>query len=112
MNEGSVIRFALQQNDGKLVQRPALIVKKIPPYNDYLICGISKSTGLAVKGLDLIITENDSDFNTWGLNYPGLIRCGWLYTVSSKYIEGTLGNVSHESYKTILSNLTAFLSRS
>lgn len=111
MEEGDVIRFALQQNDGKYVKRPAVILKKILPYNDCVICGISKSIGLEVKGLDMVILQNDSDFKTWGLNYPGVIRTGFLFTISTKYIEGSLGNISLTTLRTLRNNLAVYISK-
>ena len=111
MQEGNVIRFALQQNDGKYVKRPAVVVKKLPQYNDFLICGISKNLGLEIKGFDIVIAQSDSDFKTWGLDYPGVIRTGFLFTVSTKYIEGTLGNISPETHRKLLNNLALFFSK-
>ena len=110
MQEGNVIRFALQQHDGRIVRRPAVLLKKNPPFNDWLICGISKSTGLEVKGLDVLITQNDADFKTWGLDFPGIIRTGFLTTISIKYIEGALGHIHPETHNKILNNIVKFLS--
>lgn len=110
MQEGNIIRIALQQNDGKFVKRPAVLLKKILPFNDWLVCGISKSTGLEVKDLDVLIAQSDFNFKTWGLDYPGVIRVGFLTTISVKYIEGTLGYISAETHKKILNNIVRFLS--
>lgn len=109
MQEGDVIRFALQQDNGKYVVRPAIALKKILPHNDWLLCGISKSVRLEVKGLDEVIGTEHPDFNSWGLDYPGVIRTGFLFTISSKYIEGTLGNISPKTHKKLLKNLSAYI---
>ncbi len=109
MKEGNVIRFALQQNDGRFVPRPAVVLKVLSPYNDCIVCGISKSMGLEIKGLDFVISEGDHDFKTWGLNYAGVIRAGFLFTVSTKYIEGSLGSLSKETHRQLLENLSIFL---
>jgi mRNA interferase MazF len=109
MQEGDVIRYALHQQDEEIVKRPALIIKKIPPYNDFLICGISSSIGLAVKGFDVVVTEKDLDFATWGLKFPGVIRIGFLFTVPSKLIEGSIGNITKETHRALLNNLSNFL---
>ena len=109
IEEGNVIRFVLQQNDGKLVARPAVVLKRMKPYNDCIVCGISKSIGLEIKGLDFVITEKETDFKTWGLYYPGVIREGFLFTISIKYIEGSIGFVGKETHRKLLKNLTDYL---
>jgi hypothetical protein len=111
MKDGDVIRFALQQHDGKYLKRPAVIIKKLPQHNDFIICGISKSIGLALKEFDIVLSRDNPDFKTWGLDYPGVIRIGFLFTISGRYIEGALGKISADTHGRILKNLSALLAR-
>lgn len=64
MNAGSIIKVAFVQADKKIIFRPAVILKIFKPYNDFLVCGISKSIGLEVKGFDMVINQNHTDFKT------------------------------------------------
>lgn len=106
MTPGSIVKVALQQNDGRLIFRPALVLFTVPPYDDIVVCGISKSIDLEVNGFDLVIDESHSDFQVSGLKYAGLIRLGFLTTLSLDRIEGRLGYVSAD----VLSRLQKRLS--
>jgi len=57
---GDIVLIEMPQADGKSKKRPALILCKIPPYNDYLICGISSQLRNKVDKLD---------FNSWPKAY-------------------------------------------
>ncbi len=39
--EGSICLISIPQADGKQKIRPVLLLKQFPPFNDYLVCGIS-----------------------------------------------------------------------
>ena len=57
MEEGSVVRVSLIESDNKTRSRPALLLKKVPPHNDWLLCVISGKLHNEVKGLDVIIDK-------------------------------------------------------
>lgn len=44
MKEGEVILTPVPQADGKVKNRPALILREMPRYKDFLVCGISTQT--------------------------------------------------------------------
>ncbi len=109
MEEGSVIKVAFTQADGQIKHRPAIAIKSLPPYNDWLACAISKSIDLEVKGFDLVLNENHPDYKESGLTYPGLIRLGVLSTVPENLIEGTIGKVSKETVAKLIVQLVDHL---
>ena len=41
MKEGDIALVELIQSDGSSKLRPVLLLKILPKYNDYLVCGIS-----------------------------------------------------------------------
>ena len=41
MNEGDVVLTVLPQADGRLKNRPAAALRKMPPFDDWLVCGIT-----------------------------------------------------------------------
>ena len=41
MKPGDVVLARLQESDGKLQTRPALVLACMPPYGDHLLAGIS-----------------------------------------------------------------------
>ncbi len=49
MNEGDVILALIPQADGVEKNRPALILREMPPFGDMLVCGIS--TQIHCRGL-------------------------------------------------------------
>ena len=109
MKEGSVIKVAFPQGDGKIKFRPAILLAKLPPFNDWIVCGISSKINQEVKGLDIVINNNHSDFKLWGLPYPGIIRAGFIVTIPENIINGVIGNISDETTKILLKNLSEYL---
>lgn len=41
MQESNIVLIDLPQADGGLKVRPALILKRLPKYHDFLVCGIT-----------------------------------------------------------------------
>lgn len=109
MEEGSVVRISLPQSDGKLRSRPALLLKKVAPFNDWLLCSISSKFHNEVKGLDIIIDSSHPDFSSSHLKFPGLIRIANLFTIPENRIEGKIGFISNETYRLILKRLSQFI---
>lgn len=66
MKEGDIVKAALQQSDGSYKLRPALILKKMPPYDDFLLCGISSQLKTFVERFDEKILESHLDYSTSG----------------------------------------------
>jgi mRNA interferase MazF len=62
VNEGGIILIPLPQADGKIKNRPAVILREMPSYGDFLVCGVSTQLRQRVEGFDELITTNDQDF--------------------------------------------------
>lgn len=41
MKEADVVLTPVPQADGAIKNRPAVILREMPPYKDFLICGVS-----------------------------------------------------------------------
>ena len=41
MNEGDIALAPLAQADGQIKNRPVVMLRRLPPFGDFLICGIS-----------------------------------------------------------------------
>lgn len=63
MKEAEIVIAVFPQADGTLKRRPALILREMPPFKDFLICGISTQLRQEVKDFDEIISANDEDFD-------------------------------------------------
>jgi mRNA interferase MazF len=77
MSPGNTILARLQQSDGQIKSRPALVLTRMPPYNDLLICGISSQIKQKVEGFDEVILVSDADFPQSGLKVTSLFALGW-----------------------------------
>lgn len=109
MKETDVVLALLPQSDGALKRRPALILREMPPFRDFLLCGISTQLHQQVKKFDEIISPNDNDFSASGLVAESLIRLGFLIVMSRKDIIGSIGSISKERHQRLLKNLSDYL---
>jgi mRNA interferase MazF len=79
MKEGDVVLAALPQADGKSKLRPVLLLRQLlPPYNDFLVCGISTQIHQQIKDFDELISEKDNDFKDSGIIKESVIRLSFL----------------------------------
>ena len=62
MKEGDVVLTPLPQADGQVKNRPAIILRAMPPYGDFLVCGVSTQLHHEVAGFDDRIRPSDADF--------------------------------------------------
>ena len=109
MKEGEIVLASLRQADGKVKPRPVLLLKQMPKYNDFLVCGISSQLGQFVDGLDLIVSEKETDFNESGLMVSSVIRISFLSVITEKSIAGTIGKINETKHKRLLKNLSEYL---
>lgn len=109
MKQGNVILTPVPQSDGKLKNRPAVILREMPSYGDLLVCGISTQLHQHVKGFDEIISPVNEDFKSSGLLSESLIRLGFLSVLPCSRILGSIGTISSERHKRLLKNLSDYL---
>jgi len=109
MKEGDVLLASLAQGDGTFKDRPALFLKRMPPFQDFLVCGISSQIQQAVPELDETIMPTDVDFRTSGLKAASLIRLGYLAVLPRSAVKGRIGSVSGARRNRLLTRLSEFL---
>ena len=63
MKEGDVILTPVPQADGTIKTRPAVILREMPPYKDFLVCGVSTQLHQQVKDFDEVISPSDPDLS-------------------------------------------------
>lgn len=92
---------------GKL--RPVLALRKLPKFNDFLVCAITTQLHQIVENFDIIISENDEHFLHSGLQKTSLIRLGTL----SRLLRGEdltiIGFLHPNVHKQLLHNLSNYL---
>ncbi|WP_124975618.1 type II toxin-antitoxin system PemK/MazF family toxin [Aphanothece sacrum] len=104
-------RYTPQAVSGESVNknRPAIILREMPPYKYLLVCGISTQLHQQVPDFDEIISPSDTDFITSGLRAESLIRLGFLAVLPRRNIIGSIGSISPERHQRLLKTLGDYL---
>lgn len=111
MQESDVVLAPIPQADGRIKNRPALILREMPPHGDFLVCGISTQLHHALPGFDEIISPNDSDFASSGLVAASLVRLSFLAVLPRKNIAGVIGSIAKDRHRSLLEALSNHLIR-
>ena len=109
MKEGDVVLTPLPQVDGQIKNRPAIILREMPPYGDFLVCGVSTQLHQQVAGFDDPVRPGDADFVTSGLKAPSLIRLGFLAVLPPSSLLGVIGSIEKPRHMRLLERLSNHL---
>jgi len=109
MTEGDIVLTPIQQADGRVKNRPVIVLREMPLYRDLLVCGISMQLKQYIKDFDEIISPPDDDFQSSGLLSKSVIRLGFLAVLPRKSIAGSIGSISGKRHKRLLRNLSNYL---
>ena len=63
MKEGNIVLTPIPQSNQEIKNRPALILRIMPRYQDFLICGISSQLKQYIRDFDEIILGDDDDLS-------------------------------------------------
>jgi len=111
VNEGQVILIAMPQSDDRDKRRPALILRRMPEFNDLLVCGISSRLSRAVPDFDLVLSSGSDDYARSGLVADSVIRLGYLTVIPASKASGAIGSVSRSTHQMLIEKLCAYLKR-
>ena len=109
MKEGDVIIVPMPQADGAVKNRPAVVLREMPPFRDVLVCGVSTQMHQAAKDFDEVISPSDADFGASGLKDESLIRLGFLVVAPRSKVVGSIGSIASERHKRLLQTLSDYL---
>ncbi|MCX7016177.1 MAG: transcriptional regulator [Candidatus Sumerlaeota bacterium] len=109
MREADIALAPLPQADGARKNRPVLILRELPPFGDFLVCGVSGQIHQAVAGFDEVVRACDGDFPASGLLCDSVIRLGFLAVLPRRKIVGTLGAIDSARHERLLKNLANHL---
>jgi len=109
MKPGDVLLTSLPQGDGAQKARPVLFLCRVPPYDDFLVCGITTQLDNAVDSLDEVVARSDPDFLSSGLKTASLIRVAYLALLPVARFKGRIGSVAEPRRKRLLNALATFL---
>ncbi len=105
MNEGELIVCPVVSASGSIKTRPALVLRALPTYNDFLICGLSSQLWQEIQGFDEILTPDARN----GLRVPSLVRLSFLAVVKSADVRGKMGNIPDSLLNTLCGRLAEYL---
>ena len=105
MKEGDVVLTPLPQADGKVKNRPAVILRLMPQYGDLLVCGVSTQFHQEVVGFDETIGPSDPDFVDSGLKHASVVRLGFLVVLPAANFIGAIGTIGHDRHHRLLERL-------
>lgn len=109
MKERDVVLAPLPQSTGQLKNRPAVVLRVMPPYGDFLVCGVTSQLRQEVSGFDDLIGPSDPDFVASGLKAPSLIRLGFLAVLPPSGLLGAIGSISENRHEKLLERLSSHL---
>jgi mRNA interferase MazF len=111
MKEGNVILTPIPQFNGEIKNRPAIILREMPPCGDFLVGGISTQLQKCEVNFDDVIAPSHTDFASSGLIAKSLIRLGFLAVLPRSKIIGSKGTISRGRHKRLLTTLCNYLSK-
>ena len=111
MKERDVVLASLPQATGQVKNRPAIVLRAMPPYGDLLVCGVSTQSRKAVAGFDDAIGPGDPDFRASGLKAPSIIRLGFLAVLPASGLLGAIGSISEDRHGRLLERLSDHIRR-
>ena len=109
MKEGDVVLTPLPQADAVIKNRPAIALCRMPPFGDWLVCGVSTQLRQQVAELDELISVSDGDFAASGLKADSLIRLGFLAVMPADKFLGGIGSIANERRQRLLKKLSEYL---
>jgi mRNA interferase MazF len=112
MNEADVVLAPFRQADGNTKNRPAIVLRIMPPFDDLLVCGVSRQLRQRVPDFDEVLSAADADFTSSGLRETSLIRLGFLAVMPAADFLGDIGSISPERHRRLLGRLANYLQHS
>ncbi|WP_461049056.1 type II toxin-antitoxin system PemK/MazF family toxin [Spirosoma arcticum] len=107
MNEGDIIICPIASVTGSAKVRPALVLRSLPTYSDFLTCGISSQLWQEISGFDEVLTPDRSN----NLRTSSVIRLSFLAVVKPSDVRGVIGRVPDSVLNTLRRRLADHLTK-
>lgn len=107
--EGDVVVAELPQANGLAKPRPVLLLRELPGFGDFLVCGISTQIHQAEADFDVIIEQGDQYFRDTGLRATSVVRMNFLASIPESRMASRLGRVPSHILQSLQSNLASHL---
>jgi len=107
MIEGDILITRIPKDvSGKM--RPVLFLRRMPSYNDILVCAISTQQYQLIQGFDLLLSETSTSFKSTGLLKTSVIRLSALAVLPSENIPGSIGKINNADLQVLKTNLATY----
>ncbi len=105
MQDGDIALAYIQQSNGERKPRPVLLLRKMPGFGDYLVCGISTQLRQAVPGFDEVLTPTADN----RLRAVSVVRLSNLIALPTTDINRAIGFIPDALHATLLQRLANYL---
>lgn len=105
MREGDIAIAAIRQSDGAYKPRPVLLLRQLPGYGDYLVCGISSQVRQVIPGFDEVLQPNFDNH----LKVASVIRLSNLVALPMQDIDRSIGYIPDALHSELLRRLGNYL---
>ena len=109
MIEGDIALAPLAQANGLAKLRPVVLLRKMPPFGDWLVGGVSTQLHQRVVNFDELLDAADPDFASSGLKAPSVIRLGFLAVLPAARLIGSIGSIAPDRHRRLLQRLNDHL---
>lgn len=109
VSEGEIVVARLPQADGGAKLRPVVLLRELPGFGDFLVCGVSSQLEQAIRGFDVIIADDSDGFAGSGLRVSSVVRLAFLAVVPVADMKRRLGSVTPEVLEGLQKNLARHL---
>ncbi len=109
MKEGDIVLASLPQADGEFKNRPVVLLRRLPSFGDFLVCGVSTQLQHRVANFDELIPADDPEFKASGLKAASLVHLSFLAVLPEAILLGKIGLLSPYRHRRLLTNLCRHL---
>ncbi len=107
--EGEIVVAQLVQADGGAKLRPVVLLRELPGYGDFLVCGVSSQLRQAITGFDVVLDSGSGGFPATGLRVSSVIRLSFLAVVPESDMKRRLGRIAPGVLESLRENLARHL---
>lgn len=109
MKAGDICKVGLIQPDGTVKDRPVVLIKEVPPFNDWIVAVVTSRIRNMEPSIDYLLKDTEPGFSNTGLRKTSLIRLGLINTINSGLIKGVIGELSYGVLNILKTNLSQFI---
>ncbi len=109
VSEGDIVVARLPQADGGAKLRPVMLLRELPGFGDFLVCGVSSQFHQAIQGFDIVLDAGAEDFAITGLRVSSVVRLAFLAVVPVVNMKRHLGRIAPNVLEVLQKNLAQHL---